>query len=136
MAVTDIHNFDPFNPINDLSTEVDYGEYTVVKYTNLGSSWYGIQLLNPPAYKQLTSPVSPDATRRIKVVKDDDPAYIYNEVSFTTAPSTNQFRADYYNRDIGTGEILPNYWSTGLIQFNSTELGQVVRVSYWRRGRG
>lgn len=137
MSLDDIWYFDPFDPTSDLTVLTSpYETYTVRRYTVLGASWYGIQLQHPPSYKDLPSSVSPDMTRKVRIVKDDDPGYDYSEVSQSTAPSSDQFRVDYDNRNITDGTVLSQYKSTGLIQFNSTELDQVVRVYYWKTGPG
>lgn len=137
MSLDDIHLSDPFDPTADLSQLVDpYQTYTVRKYAFLGVNWYGIQLRDPPAFKDLPSSVSPDATRRILIVKDDTPSYIYSEAAFTTPPATNQFRADYNNVNPADASLIANMRSTGLIQFNPTEENQIVRVNYWRTGPG
>lgn len=131
MSSDDIHYLDPFNQTADLSIEVIEEEYTIRRYSRLGANWYGIQLKSPPAYKNLTS-----ESKRIIAIKSDDPGYEYTEVSFTSAPSTSQYRVDYDNRNPSDGSVLGDYTTTGLVQFNATEEGQLVKISYWSTGLG
>jgi hypothetical protein len=136
VSLDDIHLFDPFSPADDLSLLVDPPEqYTVRKYQFLGASWFGIQLLSPPAYKLLPSSVTSE-TRRTLIRRTADPAFIYSEVSFSTSPSSNQYRVDYNNINPADGTIISFMETTGLVQFNPTEVGRVVDVYYWKTGPG
>jgi hypothetical protein len=135
MSSQDIWVVDPFKQNQDNSKLIDpYEVYTVQQYTVFGSNWYGIQLKGAPVSKFLPSEVNPGPTpRKVRIVKDDDPGFIYDEVARTTVPGSINFRVDYDNR-LPDGSLLQNYQTTGLIQFSETELGQVVRVNYYSSG--
>lgn len=114
---------------DDLTYLVEDEEYTVQQYQIGSLVWTGIILDSPPAYKELPYP----GNIRVRAIRDSD-SFQYTETGLTQSPSTSQFNVDYDSLDHVNNVQLPGFQTTGRMAFNGTELGELVKVSYWATG--
>lgn len=137
MAVdtSEIWVLNPFSPLQDNTVLKITEEHEIKRIDALGGSFYGIQLDYVPASKQLPDEYKDSPTDDLKTQILTTPGGTQLvEVGRTQNPSVNQYRVDYDNYVYGTGQLIANAQSTGLIEFNASREGDSVTVTYWSSG--
>jgi hypothetical protein len=119
-----------FNPFTGQIAQVAKVDYLTI--SEVRSGLYGVQLTEPPLKKNANYIVAKEVTNADPV----SPTYgtTYTEIDRTVSPGTTQYRVDYdeINADL---EQLTGYYTTGLVEFNSSENGKMVEVTYEGTGR-
>lgn len=111
-----------WDPFTNVSTAVDAVEWHIIP----NSSPYTI-LLNEVPMKSEPSTMS---VRPITgITSSTSITYGANYTEVASTPSANQFRPDYI-----TGADNDSSWDTGLIEFSSSNAGQLVEISYKATG--